>query len=645
MARWTSYEPAPGGKGYTLYDDKDKPTLFAPAPSLDALLPSLTPRADYLANAGQGGQGGTSGADPSQQPAGPPAQVADVAPSYSSQPEPVSREPPPAAPEPPAPRPRARVAAAGGEQPAAQGEQVSQAESDLRMIENLRIQRAMAAGGPARKIGAHWQDKQRQVEGKMIDPAAMAEWEQAQAEERAMRATMADSKAEAEANAEAERRKGLEKENEIAARKDATARKYQEDQYKLEGQIEAERKALANPNDWWEGQSTGQQIAASIALALGNAADALRGGAGDAASKTLNAAIERHAQSRVRNVQMLDQQRGRNKESHELTQARLEAERVQAAKAVDDKIKGILADGANPVVRELVMEDVPPSKSLKASAVALVRLMRRAIPGANEDPRDIQKSADEYLAKLTPQEKRLVFEEGPNGELVPKQNVRYLASEYEQARARLDTARERLGLADKLAVTQRQTSEFQPEKIVGGGGPDLKTVEAILKDRVARGDKRAEADLKRLEVTGKLDERAETRAEKEGARTFVLNGQEYAARPGTSPEAVRSFQDKASLLSSAQKAAKEIKDTNWAANKAGSKDLDVNVRSLAAAANTLYGQGAMTTDDLNWFTSTLKNTNWTTADGKAAAGKIVQRLEDIQRGWVQQVGAKPRGSR
>ena len=645
---WTSYEPGPGGKGYTLYDQNDKPQLFAPTPSLDALLPSLKPRGDYLANNGAGGTSGS--ADPSQNFAGPPAQVADVGPQMSSTPEPVSRAPEaPAAPTTAAAgRPRARLAGpeapGGGDAPAGG---MSPEERQLRAVEDIEMQRAGTRGySPVVRTPEHWQDKTRSVEGRMVDPAALAEWEAAQADERQMRGLMADSMAEANAKAEEERKAATEKENELAARKDAEARKYQEDQLRLEAEIEAERKALKNPNDYWEGLGTGGQVGATILMALGGLGEAIKGGDGSKIAGVFQSAIERHAQSRMRNVAMLDAQRGRNHELHKTSQARLEAERAQAIKAADDRIKGILADGANPIVRELVYEDVPPSEAKKAAAVAIVRTLRKGIPGANMDEADIKKSADEYIRTMTPQEKALVFTTGPDGELVPKENVRRYAAEYEFAKARLDTARERLGYADKFAASQRLNSEFIPERVTGGGGgPDLKTIKGILKDRLARGEKVSEADLKRAEISGKIDERREAKAEKEGARTFVLGGQEYTARAGTSPEAVRSFQDKAALLASAQAAAKEIKDTSWGANKAGSKNLEVNVRSLAAAANTLYGQGAMTTDDLNWFNETLRNTNWTTADGKDAASKLVQRLEDVQRGWIGQVGAKPKGAR
>lgn len=676
-SRWTSYEPGPGGKGYTLYDKDDKPSLFAPTPSLDALLPSLRPRADYLANNGQGGSNG--GGDPSQQFAGPPAQVADVGPAYSSQPEPVSKAPPEPPVQPAATqggtgqgqRPRARVGGTEAPQGGAltpagdpldptqiPASPMSAAERDLQIIEDERWRRAQrAAGGPVTKIQAHWQDKQRTMEGRAIDPAAMAEWEAAQADERARAEGLARSKAEAEAGAEAERKAGVEKENEIAAKKDAAARKYQEDQFKIEGQIEAERKSLENPNDFWEGMGTANQVGAIIALALGNAADALRGGKGDALTQQFNGMIERHAQSRVRNVQMLDQQRGRNRESHEVTQQRLEAERAQAIKATDDRIKGILAGGANPVVRELVMEDVPPSEAKKAAAVALVRGMRKLIPGANQDPADIQKSADEYIATMTPQEKRLVFDMGPNGELIPRENVRYLAAEYEGAKRRLDTARERLGYADKFAESRKLAQEWQPEKTLGGGADPLKMREQQLKDRIKRGADVRESDYKaagilaplagnRQKAAADAADKAEQRAEKEGGRTFVVNGQEYTARPGTDTALVRKIQEDNSTLDGFRSDIDRLAKLSTVKNRqGGGKDLEAIQASMAGKANKLIGAGVMSESEWERAKGMLSSTDWFTPGGVDAARELHNSLATPTRRLYEQVGAKPKGAR
>lgn len=681
---WTSYEPGPDGRGYKLFDDQGGSLLVAPTPSLDALLPSLTPRADYLANAGRGGAGGApaappaGGGDPSQQFAGPPPQVSDVGPAYSSQPEPVSRaapEPPPpeASPAPaasPASRPRARLASPGTpqESPEAPGaafdpaqipaSPLSPEETALRLAEDAYMKRG-ALGGPVVRTPAHWQDKQRTTQGKVIDPAAIAEWEAAQAAAQQSAGDMARAKAESEARALDLQKRAAEKENEIEARKGAASRLAQEEQLKIEARLEEQRRRLENPTrDFWEGEGTAGQVAASIALALGNAADALRGGKGDAASKVLQQAIDRHIGDRERQITLLERQRGRSKEAGAEAQARLEAERITALRQIDDQVKQTLAAGLNPIQRELVLEDVPPSEATKATAVAIVRGLRKMIPGANQDPADIQKSADEYIRTMTPQEKRMVFDLGPNGELVPKERVRLIAAEHAQNSARLDAARERLGLADKLGAVQSLAQEWEKEKTTGGGGDPLKLRMQILKDRIKRGADVRDQDLKAASITGPVaaaqrkaaaeaGEKAEARAEKEGARTFVLGGQEYVTRPGTSEKEMQATRDVVGDFKGMREAIKILNEEASAKNKfRDNPRVNMAAKTFAGLGGTaVFNSGIVNPSELDSVVKTANSLGYVGPDGIKALEDTVNIAEARYRARLEQMGAKPKGSR
>lgn len=534
---------------------------------------------------------------------------------------------------------------------------MSLTERELQLAEEAWLKR-QAQGSPIVRTPAHWQDKRREMQGKMLDPAAMAEWEAAQKAEQEAAGTMARSKAEAEAKAEDERKATTEKENEIAARKDAAARKYQEEQLVLEGEIEAERKALKNPNDFWEGLGTSGQVGATIAMALGGLGEAIKGGDGSKIAGQFQAAIDRHVQARVRNVGMLDQQRGRNDEAHKVTQQRLEAERAQAIKAADDRIKSILAAGANPVVRELVYEDVPVGEGTKAAAVAFVRNMRKLLPGANEDPRDIQASADEYIAKMTPREKALVFEEGPNGELVPKQNIRYIAEEHAKAKARLDAARERLGYADRFAQSQSLAQEWEKEKVTGGAGDPLKARMQILKDRLKRGADVRDQDLKAASITGPVAasrskaqqeaaEKAEQRAEKSGARTVVYGGQEYETRPGTSEKEMQDVRDSGASIVTIDKALGILEKEASLKNKfVDNPRVAMASKMLAGiSANALLNSGVVNPTELESFNKTAGTLGALGPSGLQA----LQDIRDVTKARLgarlEQMGAKPKGAR
>lgn len=677
--RWTSYEPGPGGKGYTLYDDKDKPSLFAPTPSLDALLPSLKPRADYLAN---NGAGGTSGGDPSQTFAGPPAQVADVGPAMSVAPEPVSREAPVQPVNAPAGggRTRARITPQEQQQgqPEPQGSAfdptqipdspMSPEERRLRLLEDKMVERAKH-GSPIVKTEAHWQDKNRQFESRER-PAELDELARRQQAASEAQGLLDRSMAEANAKAEQVRQETAEKENELAARKDTAARKHLEDQFKLEGEIEAERKALKNPNDFWEGLGTGNQVGATIAMALGGLGEAIKGGDGSKIAGAFQAAIDRHAQARVRNIGMLDQQRGRNDEAHKVTQQRLEAERAQAIKAADDRIKGILADGANPIVRELVYEDIAVNESSKVLAVKAIQWLRGKMPNinddtgktpgihANMDPKDMERSAEEYLRKAKPAEKALVFETGPNGELVPKQIVRYLAAEAAEKQRQLADARERLGYADKYAASQRLAQEWEKEKITGGGGDPLKLQMQIEKDRIKRRGDVRDQDLKAAGITGPVAasrskaqmeaaEKAEQRAEKSGARTLVYEGQEYETRPGTSEKEMQDVRDSGASIVTIDKAISILKEEASLKNKfRDNPRVEMASKMLAGiSANALLNSGVVNPSELESFNKTASNLGALGPSGLQALGDIRDVTKARLGARLEQMGAKPKGAR
>ena len=649
--RFSSYEPLPGGRGYRLYGLDGSAQDFATTPAVDELVKALPPKpsASMLAQggAGGGGAGGADGGDTA--PPAPPPVVADA--GYTSG-EMVSRPPPPepapAAPTPAAPTlpPRApplAPQASGAEEPvtvdptAVGASPMDPAEREWRALQDARYQQALKTpAGPIKKIPATWQAESRESAGKVLDPAALAEFDAAARAEAESRAAMAEEKAKADAAAlDLERQRGA-KDAEFQARQDASTRLFQEETARIEKELEQERIKQKDPKDFWASRSEGEKVALGIFMALGAVGGALTGDAG-AAGRVIDGAMKAHMARREKNVNALVAKRGRGKEDFDLKNAALAAERATAMRQIDDQVKAAVAQGQNPILRELLEEDV---------AITPEAVEASLLKGATSD-----------VGKDTAQ-KRMLFERGPNGELVPKEIVRYLAAEHEKNVARLNAARERLGIAGQFATSSQLRERFIPERTVGGGGGlkaamDLR--EKQLKERMDRGEKAREIDIKAAGVVAPLatsrTKAAAEREEKEGARTIVYrsaNGtKEYVARPGSSEKEMQTLRGAASDINAMREAIRILKNEESAKNKfVDNPRVEMASKAFAGlAGSTIFNSGIVNPSELESVVKTANNLGKLGPSGIEALEDMANLAEQKYRGLLEQTGAKPKGGK
>lgn len=650
--RFSSYEPLPGGRGYRLYGLDGSAQDFATTPAVDELVKALPPKpsAAMLAQGGAGGGGGAGGADGGDTaPPAPPPVAADA--GYTSgemvsrppPPEPAPAAPPPAAPTLPPRAPPLASQVSGAEEPvtvdpgAIQRSPMSAEERELRALEDLQFQKAARTpASPVRRLPSFWQAEGRETAGKNIDPAAMAEFDAAARAEAESRAAMAQEKAKADAAAlDLERQRGA-RDAEFQARQDASTRLFQEETARIEKELEQERLKQKDPKDFWASRSDGEKVALGIFMALGAVGGALTGDAG-AAGRVIDGAMKAHMARREKNVNALVAKRGRGKEDFDLKNAALAAERATAMRQIDDQVKAAVAQGQNPILRELLEEDV---------AITPEAVEASLLKGATSD-----------VGKDTAQ-KRMLFERGPDGQLVPKEIVRYLAAEHEKNVARLNAAREKLGIAGQFATSQQLREKFIPERTVGGGGgadAAIKLRQKQLEARIARGEKVTEQDIKAAGVVAPLattrSKAAAEREEKEGARTIVYrsaNGtKEYVARPGSSEKEMQTMRGAASDINAMREAIRILKEEESAKNKfVDNPRVEMASKAFAGlAGSTIFNSGIVNPSELQSVVKTANNLGALGPSGVKALEDMVNLAEQKYRGLLEQTGAKPKGGK
>lgn len=550
-----------------------------------------------------GAGGANAGAPPdATQPPAPAPVAADYGPPPgmsgppASMPEPNASNvnAPPPAPPPAAAQPRALPGrpppVGGGGAPADGGVNLdpsqiprsprSDEEAELRAIEDARFrQLAMTPPSPVRKIPAAWMPTSRSTEQRERPDADLEELRAAQQAAAESDAKLLEEKAKAEKDQLALEADRSRKDAEFQARQDAATRKFQEETARIEGELEAERKALNNPNDFWDSTSTAQQVGLAIFAGLGGFGGAINGDP-EAGARIIKGAIDRHVARRRANVDALVAKRGRGKEDFDLQGAALQAERATALRQVDGQIKATIAQGQNPILRQLLEEDVPITpEAVEAS---------------------LMKGAKSDVGKDTA-ERRLVFEMGPDGQLRAREApVRYLVAEHARNVARLQAARENLGYAREYASVQQRSERYIPEQRVGGGGgmaAALKLREQQLKDRISRGEKVTEQDYKAAgilaPIAGQRQKASEERAEKEGARTVQIAGKDYTVRPGTSEKEMVALRDLSSGASVIRQKAKELSQLKRTDPDYGAKS-KILIDDISAAKSLLRQQGTVT---------------------------------------------------
>ena len=663
---YTSYEPLPGGKGYRLYDQEGKPSLYATTPAVEDFVRGLQPRnqGDMLAANGAGGGGGASGGDDTQPPApapvaadyGPPPGMSG--PAMSRPEENVSREPPPAPPPPPAApatgggnvnlygRPPAPGGGAPADEPISldpsqiQRSPMSAEERELRAIEDARFrQLATTPASPVRKIPATWQPSSRSFEERERPMADLEELRAAQRAAAESEGLIAEERAKAEEQQRQLEAQRSARDIEFQARQDAATRKFQEETGKIEADLEAERKALKSPGDFWENTSTANQVALAIFAGLGGAGGAINGDP-EAGGRIIQNALNAHVARRQKNVEALVAKRGRGKEDFDLQNAALQAERATAMRQIDEQVKAAISQGQNPILRSLMEEDVPITpEAVEAS------LMK----GAKSD------------VGLDTAEKRLVFERGPDGELRPRENaVRYLLAEHAKNQARLQAARENLGYAREYASVQQRSEKYIPERMTGGGGglsAAMKLREQQIKDRIKRGESVTDQDLKAAGILGPLagtrQKASAEREEKEGARTFVVPSAgagkptEYVARPGTSEKEMQDLRAIAGDIRSMEEAIKILDEESSAKNKfVDNPRVTMAAKTFAGLSGTaVFNSGIVNPSELDAVVGTANNLGSMGPSGVRALKDVVNvaKLRYAER--ARQIGAKPKGGR
>lgn len=644
---WTAYEPVADGRGYKLYDQTGGAQTFAATPAVDALIKALPPRQSLTGataqagGAGGGGGAGGAGQDDTQPPA-PPPQAADV--GYSA-PEPVVSTPPPpapaAAPQPSIPR-APPLASREPQQPGVSLDPnaippmaMTPEEADLDAYERARLRQLQnQRAAPAVRIPERWAAEGRVTERRDVDPAALAEYEAAQRAAAESEGTMLEQRAIAE-----EKARGLEagkagKEAEFLARQDAATRKFQEDTLRIEAELEAERKALKNPKDFWASKSENDRATLGVLAALGVLGGAL-GNNPNAGAEIIQGAIDRHLASKQKNIDALLAKRGRGKEDFDLGQAALQAERAAAIRQIDDQVKAAIAEGQNPILRELMEENVPITPEAVEASL---------LKGAQSD-----------VAKDAAQ-KRVLFDFGPNGELVPKESVRYLAAEHAKNMARLQAARERLGLAKELASSQRLSERFQEARVVGGGGGASKEIERILKERALRAKERQEMGFKGAgivaPIAGQQAKAAAEQAEKEGGRTFVLptgsgGRQEYVARPGTSEKEMQTLRSVQADIVAMEDALRVIEAEVGPSGKfINNARVEMAAKTFAGVAGSaVLNSGIVNPGELKTVTDTANTIGVVGPNGVKALRDTINTAKARASALASQTGAKPKGAR
>ena len=630
-------------------------------PGLAAAIPArrgaMSP--DALADNGAGGGPG-DGRKPSMMwsdaPAAAPPAVSDVPAGGMSRAPPrealVSQAPPPspaAAPDagatptagrslpPNAPGSRAARGQSGSPAETQQAPrrltQAEQDEQDLRDAEDERYRRAKI-GSPIVRHDAAWLDKQRTIEGKQVDPAAIAGFIDAQDAATKSGAEVARYQAERDEEArQAEAGRGAKLAEHDAIQKEADEKAAKEDR-EFEDSLDRQRRELADPNSFWNDKSTGYKVAMMAAMALSGIGAAIAGREPGDLAAGLNRAIEADLNAKKANLGLLGDARRRARERYgDETKVR-EVARNAAMRQVDDTLKDIALRKANPIVRETVMEQVPES------TVITDPFLRMA-----------NKVADRFRAMghaVTPEQIAAPQPDEPVMVTRAREQVRYLGAEYQQAQQQLAAARERLGIAKDLASSQSLTSAFIPAHTTGGGGDASKLREQQLRDRVQRSGVSEDRSIKRGEAGLKVEERAEKGEEKAGARTFAMvdpttgKPTEYIARPGTPDGEMTEVRKQGASLSAVAKEAHALKDILTIKDTAiRNKKLRLHSYTIGAAVNVATGNGAMTKDNEDAFRDMLTSI----IDGGGSAETVDAALgyiDNLQRGKAQQIGATPR---
>lgn len=679
---YTSYEPLPGGRGYKLYDQEGKPSLYATTPAVEQMVAGLQPYQAPQPLAYNGAGGANAGAPPdATQPPAPAPVAADYGPPPgmagppASMPEPNASNvnAPPPAPPPAAAQPRALpgrpppVGGGGGGAPQGDGTldpnriaplALTPEEQDYEAYENARLANlAKQRATPGQVVPEAWVATSRSAEQRMRPEGDLAEVRAAQEQMRQAQAQVDEAQRLKDVDIMEREKMRTDKDVEFQARQDAATRKFQEETARIEGELEAERKALKNPNDFWDNTTTAQQVGLAIFAGLGGGGGAINGDP-EAGARIINGAIDRHVARRRANVEALVAKRGRGKEDFDLQGAALQAERATALRAIDDQLKQLATERANPVLKQLVMEDVPPSEEQERVATLLVKMFRagpKAL-GAKEPAVSAEQRGKEWAA-LTPREKRLVFEEGPNGELVPKENVINLMSQLKQAQMRLQDARENLGYAREYSEVQQRHEKFVPKHTVGGYDP-RKDLQKGLKERAERAQARQDRGQKAAAIVAPLDvkrqEAAAVASEKQGARTFVFDPgaggsgrTEYVARPGTSEKEMQEVRNIAGDIKAMRTAINILKVEASAKNKfIDNPRVAMASKTLAGlAGTTVFNSGIVNPGELTSVVDTANNLGKLGPSGIDALEDVVNTAESRYRSKLEQMGAKPAGGK
>ena len=522
---------------------------------------------------------------------------------------------------------KAAPAADAGTRPLTDAEEI---ELRLRAIEDERFRRAQM-GSPLVRHDAAWLDKQRTIEGKQVDPAAIAGFIDAQDAATKSGAEVARYQAERDEEArQAEAGRGAKLAEHDAIQREADEKAAKEDR-EFEDSLDRQRRELADPNSFWNDKSTGYKVAMTAAMALSGIGAAIAGREPGDLAAGLNRAIEADLNAKKANLGLLGDARRRARERYgDETKVR-EVARNAAMRQVDDTLKDIALRKANPVVRQMIEEEVPVDEGPAKIGRLVFQKMRAA--GNFIAPDYIDK------ADPTPTEMRA------------REEVRYLGAEYQQAQQQLATARERLGIARDLATSQSLTSAFIPAHTTGGGGDGLKLREQQLKDRISRGGTVEDRNIKAAEAGGKAGEFATKTAEKEGARTFAVTDPvtgkvtEYIARPGIPDSEMTEVRKQGASLSAVGKEARKLKDILTIKDTAiRNKQLRLHSYTVGAAVNVATGNGAMTKDNEDAFKDMLTSI----IDGGGSAETVDAALgyiDNLQRGKAQQIGAKPKAGK
>lgn len=641
---FTRSEPIYGGRGYRLYDDQGKSQDFAASPAVEDLVSRLNamPKPEQLA---YNGAGGNAPADPTQQPEPPPVAQdfgpppGSGGPAMSVAPEPVSRTPPP---EPVPQQAPAQPRQLPGRPPApqAQGDQgggvnldpnqiprspMTPEERELQAIEDYRFKQAMnTPASPVRKLPATWQPSSRSFEERTRPEGDLEELRAAQRAAAETAGAIEEEKAKAEEQQRALEAQRTAKDAEFQARQDAATRKFQEETAKIEADLEGERKALKDPNDFWGSKTEAQRVRLGIATALGIIGGAL-GGNPDAGASIIKDSMDRHIARRRGNIEQLIAKRGRGKEDFDLKNAALAAERGTAMRAIDEQVKAAISQGQNPILRKLMEEDVPITPEAVLDSLA---------KGSGSD---VQKDTAQ---------KRLLFDFGPNGELIPKIETRYLIAEHAKNMARLQAARENLGYAKEYATVQSRQERYIPERMTGGGGGPgaaLKLREEQLKGRIARGEKVTEQDYKAAGIlaplAGQQAKASQERAEKEGALTVQVGGKDYTVRPGTSEKEMVALRDLATGADIIRQKAKELRQLKRTDPDFGAKSA-LLIDDISAAKSLLRGQGTVTDPESRRNIDNMTPARIIGEGGPAALDGLANSLEAEARIKTSRLGGK-----